>query len=290
MIHASGLTKHFKVKNHIVEAVTSLDMHVEAGELVALLGPNGAGKSTTLRMLTTLLRPTAGTAQVVGLDVRKDPRGVRSRIGYVGQGNAAGHNHRARDELYTQARAYGMPRRAAKARVDELCTSLELDSVADRVVSSLSGGQRRRLDIAMGLVHTPKLLFFDEPSTGLDPQSRANVHDHIRGLRDRYGTTILFTTHYLDEADRLAQRVIVIDHGRVIADETPARLKAEHSGDRITLTFADEDDARLAMSYGFGIEPPHVTRHERTIVLVADVLLRLHRSWCDYSVSAAYLW
>jgi len=142
----------------------------------------------------------------------------------------------------------------------------------------------------MGLVHTPKLLFFDEPSTGLDPQSRANVHDHIRGLRDRYGTTILFTTHYLDEADRLAERVIVIDHGRVIADETPARLKAEHSGDRITLTFADEDDARLAMSYGFGIEPPHVTRHERTIVLVADVPLRLHRSWCDYSVSAAYLW
>ncbi|WP_132125133.1 ATP-binding cassette domain-containing protein [Actinocrispum wychmicini] len=237
MIHTNGLTRHFVVKNETVTAVAGLDLHVEPGELVALLGPNGAGKSTTLRMLTTLLAPTSGTARVAGYDVVTHQRGVRSRIGYIGQGNGAGHSQHGRDELVGQGRAYGMTKATAKARADELIESLDLAAVADRMVSSLSGGQRRRLDIAMGLIHSPALLFLDEPSTGLDPQNRANLQDHIRRLRAEHGTTIVLTTHYLDEADQLAERVIVIDHGKLIADDTPARLKAEHARDRITLTF-----------------------------------------------------
>jgi ABC-2 type transport system ATP-binding protein len=253
MIHTRGLTRHFTVKKETVQAVRDLDLHVESGELVALLGPNGAGKSTTLRMLTTLLAPTSGTAEVAGYDVATDPRGVRGRIGYIGQGNGAGHNQRGRDELVSHGRAYGMSAAAARARAAELIASLDLEGVADRVVSSLSGGQQRRLDIAMGLIHAPELLFLDEPSTGLDPQNRANLQEHIRRLRAEHGTTIVLTTHYLDEADQLAERVVVIDHGRIIADDTPARLKADHAGDRISLQFAGEHDARRAITHVLGI-------------------------------------
>ena len=249
MIRAHGLTRHFAVRKETIEAVRGVDLHVEAGEMVALLGPNGAGKSTTLRMLTTLLPPTSGSAEVAGCDVERDARGVRRRIGYIGQGNGAGHSQRGRDELISQGRAYGMSVRAARARADELVASLGLGAVVDRVVSSLSGGQRRRLDIAMGLIHAPVLLFLDEPSTGLDPQNRANLQAHIRALRAEHDTTVVLTTHYLDEADQLAERVIVIDHGRIIADDTPARLKADHAGDRITVTFAHEGDARRALAH-----------------------------------------
>ncbi|ALG15345.1 ATP-binding cassette domain-containing protein [Kibdelosporangium phytohabitans] len=269
MIETSGLTRHFTVRAETVEAVKGLDLRVETGELVALLGPNGAGKSTTLRMLTTLLAPTSGTARVAGFDVRAQQREVRSRIGYIGQGNGAGHTQRGRDELVSQGRAYGMSTSAARARAGELVESLDLTAVADRVVSKLSGGQRRRLDIAMGLIHAPALLFLDEPSTGLDPQNRANLQDHIRRLRADHGTTIVLTTHYLDEADSLAERVIVIDHGNVIADDTPARLKAEHAGDRITLTFDNATQAeRVIGHHALGIaEGAHVTRSGPQVVL-----------------------
>jgi ABC-2 type transport system ATP-binding protein len=240
MIETHGLTKHFKD----VKAVDGIDLAVRPGELVALLGPNGAGKSTTLRMLTTLIPPTAGTAAVAGFDVVKQQRDVRRRIGYIGQGNGAGHSQRGRDELISQGRAYGMPVREARARAAELIDSLDLAEVADRTVSTLSGGQRRRLDIAMGLIHEPAILFLDEPSTGLDPQNRANLQEHILRLRAKRETTIVLTTHYLDEADSMAERVIVVDHGRVIADDTPERLKAKHVGDRIVLGF---DTAGAAM-------------------------------------------
>lgn len=246
MIRAQALTRQFTSKKQTVEAVRELDLHVEEGELVALLGPNGAGKSTTLRMLTTLLRPTSGTAEVAGHDVVTDPRGVRRHIGYIGQGNGAGHSQRARDELVGQGRAYGLSAAAARTRAATLIESLDLGAVADRVVSTLSGGQRRRLDIAMGLIHAPEVLFLDEPSTGLDPQNRANLADHVLRLRAEHGTTMVLTTHYLEEADQLAERVIVIDHGRVIADDTPARLKAAHAGDRISLRFDHEHDASRA--------------------------------------------
>jgi ABC-2 type transport system ATP-binding protein len=220
IISARGLTRAFGD----VEAVRGLDLEVREGELVAFLGPNGAGKSTSLRMLTTLLAPTSGSAVVAGHDVVREPEGVRRQIGYVGQGNGAGQQHRVRDELITQARAYGAP----PERADELLEALELEELADRKAMTLSGGQRRRLDVALGLVHRPRLLFLDEPSTGLDPQSRAHLWEHILGVREQTGMTIFVTTHYLDEADAMAERVLVMDHGRVIADDTPETLKAAH--------------------------------------------------------------
>lgn len=243
MIRTRGLTKHFRVKKETVEAVRGVDIEVEKGELVAFLGPNGAGKTTTLRMLTTLLTPTSGTATVAGVDVRTEPALVRHRIGYVGQGNGGGHSQRAKDELVTQGRAYGMSRADAGARADELLASLELGSLGRRNVGTLSGGQRRRLDVAMGLMHRPELMFLDEPSTGLDPHNRANLWEHIERMRAQSGTTILLTTHYLDEADSRAERVLVIDHGRVIAEGSPAELKARLAGDAIVLGTVDEESA-----------------------------------------------
>ncbi|HET6320237.1 MAG TPA: ATP-binding cassette domain-containing protein [Chloroflexota bacterium] len=271
MIATRGLSRTFKANGQIVEAVRGLDLEVHAGELVAFLGPNGAGKSTSLRMLTTLLRPTAGSAVVAGHDVLRNPSGVRSRIGYIGQGNGAGHLHRAMDELVTQGRAYGMSGRAALARASELLESLGLEGLGNRLVSSLSGGQRRRLDIAMGLMHRPDLLFLDEPSTGLDPQNRVNLAEHIRRLRAEQQTTIFFTTHYMDEADQLAERVIVIDHGQVIADDTPEALKAELAGDLITLTVKPAEARRTAELATMAIGPRDIDVAHGTIRLrVAD--------------------
>ena len=243
MIRTRDLTKHFRVGRETVEAVRGIDIDVAAGELVALLGPNGAGKSTTLRMLTTLLEPTSGTAVVAGRDVRAEPAEVRRRNGFVGQGPGAGEDQRAGEELYTQGLLYGLDRATAGARTAELLDMLELSGAADREVTKLSGGQRRRLDIAMGLIHRPPLLFLDEPSTGLDPHSRANLWDHIARLRAEFGTTIVLTTHYLDEADEAAERVLVIDHGRVIADGTADELKGGVSGDLVTFTVADAEAA-----------------------------------------------
>ncbi|MCY9786057.1 ATP-binding cassette domain-containing protein [Nocardiopsis sp. EMB25] len=245
MIHTRELTRTFRVGKRTVEAVRGVDIDVGEGEFVALLGPNGAGKSTTLRMLTTLLEPTSGTASVAGHDVRAEPTEVRRRIGFVGQGHGAGDDQRVRDELHTQGLLYGLDRRTARSRTGELLDLLELDEAADRVVTALSGGQRRRLDIAMGLIHRPGLLFLDEPSTGLDPQSRANLWEHVARLRGEFGTTVVVTTHYLEEADGAAERVLVIDHGRVIADGGADELKSRVSGDLVVFTTEDGAAADL---------------------------------------------
>jgi ABC-2 type transport system ATP-binding protein len=245
VILTRGLSRHFTRHKTTVEAVRGLDLEVHPGELVALLGPNGAGKSTTLRMLTTLIEPSSGTAEVAGHDVVRERREVRRNIGYVGQGNGAGHAQRGRDELVSQGRAFGLSRAAAYARAEELLAAFDLTEHAMRPVSTLSGGQRRRLDVAIGLVHTPRLLFLDEPSTGLDPQNRANFQEQVRRLHDEKGTTIVLTTHYLEEADAIADRVVVVDHGRVIADDTASRLKSS-LGDLITLGFSDEAAAVVA--------------------------------------------
>lgn len=248
MIETKALTKHFSQGKNLVEAVKGVTLDVAEGELVALLGPNGAGKSTTLRMLTTLLEPTSGGARIAGFDVSDARSEVRSRLGYVGQGNGAGHNQRVRDELVTQGLCYGMSKPDSQVRADELLGDLELADLGTRKVSTLSGGQRRRLDIALGLVHRPPLLFLDEPTTGMDPQSRANLWDHILRLRREMGTTIVLTTHYLEEADSMAERVIVIDEGTVIADNTAAALKADLAGDHLSLTFETEEAAAVAAS------------------------------------------
>jgi ABC-2 type transport system ATP-binding protein len=241
MIHTERLTRHFVSKKETIEAVKGVDIDVAAGELVAFLGPNGAGKSTTLRMLTTLLPPTSGKAWVAGASITTEPALVRSRIGYIGQGDGAGHGFRVMDELVTQGQFYGMNASDSHTRAKELTKTLDLTSLEKRRVSTLSGGQRRRLDIALGLMHRPGLLFLDEPSTGMDPHNRANLWEHINGLRDRQETTIVLTTHYLEEADSHAERVLVIDHGEIIANDTAANLKATLAGDRITVTVDGSD-------------------------------------------------
>jgi len=248
VISSHGLTRRFTVKKQVVEAVTDLSIDVRRGELVAFLGPNGAGKSTSLRMLTTLIPPTSGTATVAGHDILTDPAGVRSRIGYVGQGSSGSFAQRVRDELLSQGAFYGLGRRERTERTDELIASLDLTDVASRSVQQLSGGQKRRLDVALGLVHAPEVLFLDEPSTGLDPQSRANLWEHVLTLRAQHGTTVFLTTHYLEEADRYAERVMVMDSGRVIADDTAAALKADLAGDAITLVLDDETQLPVARS------------------------------------------
>ncbi|TDW18002.1 ATP-binding cassette domain-containing protein [Kribbella kalugense] len=248
MISIRSLTRDFVVsRTETVHAVRGISLDVEPGELVAVLGPNGAGKTTTLRMLTTLITPTSGTATVAGYDVTRQPSQVRRRIGYVGQGNGAGHSQRVGDELVGQGVIYGLDRRAAGLRADELLDALELRELAQRKVADLSGGQRRRLDVAMGLVHAPSLLFLDEPSTGLDPQNRANLWDHILRMREQHAMTIVLTTHYLDEADSMAERVVVVDHGEVIADDTASSLKAKLAGDRLALTVAPDNLSQLTI-------------------------------------------
>ncbi len=240
IIEARGLGRVFKTRRGVVEAVASVDLTVGRGEIVGFLGPNGAGKTTTLRMLTTLLRPSTGTATVVGCDLIGDPVGVRRAIGYVPQavGSAGGGsdpNSSVREELVLQGRLYRKPAAEASRRADLLVEQLDLAGLERRLTKTLSGGQRRRLDIALGLAHSPQVIFLDEPSTGLDPQSRSNLWDHIRRLREDLGTTVFLSTHYLDEADALCDRVLVIDNGKVVAEGRPEELKRRVSGDIITL-------------------------------------------------------
>jgi len=248
IIEAKGLARTFRSRRRTVEAVRGVDLTVSEGEIVGFLGPNGAGKTTTLRMFTTLLRPTAGSATVAGADLLADPVGVRSRIGYVPQGIGAstggGSDPSAKvaEELAFQAQLYRVPARDIPGRVALLTSQLDLAGLEDRLVKTLSGGQRRRLDIALGLVHSPQLVFLDEPTTGLDPQSRSNLWEHIRKLRQELGTTVFLTTHYLDEADALCDRVLVIDHGQIVAEGTPEALKRRISGDVITLSVSGDLD------------------------------------------------
>ncbi|WP_345036412.1 ATP-binding cassette domain-containing protein [Georgenia daeguensis] len=249
IISSRGLRKEFRGPGgRTVVAVSDLTMDVEPGAITAFLGPNGAGKSTSLRMLTTLLEPTSGTATVCGHDVAREPAQVRARIGYIGQKNGAGQYQRVRDELLSQGAFYGLGRAETRRRADELVEALGLGEVADRQTLKLSGGQRRRVDIALGLIPGPGLLFLDEPSTGLDPQSRANLWEHILRLRERYGMTLLLTTHYLDEADQFAERVMVMDHGELIADDTAPRLKATLAGDRITVVVDGDPAGAVAIA------------------------------------------
>jgi len=235
MIRARGLARRFRSQNRTVEAVRGVDLDVAPGELVGFLGPNGAGKTTTLRMLTTLLKPTSGTAEVAGCDLLRDPVGVRRRIGYVAQGGGTAPDTRVGEELEFQARLYRLDPATARRRTTELLERLDLAGLEQRLVQTLSGGQRRRLDIAMGLVHDPRLVFLDEPTAALDPQSRANLWQHIRTLNAEHGTTIFLTTHYLEEADALCDRVLVIDHGRIVATGSPEELKRKVSGDAVAL-------------------------------------------------------
>ncbi|HEY6492978.1 MAG TPA: ATP-binding cassette domain-containing protein [Trebonia sp.] len=234
-IHVTGLRKSFRTGGATVQAVNGIDLTVAAGEIFGLLGPNGAGKTTTLRILTTLLPADAGTARVAGADVLSEPGLVRRRIGYVGQLGGADKDGTGRENLVLAGRLYGLSAAAARRRCAELTAVFDLGELADRSVRTYSGGQRRRLEVALGIMHRPRVLFLDEPTTGLDPQNRANLWEQLRLLRDA-GTTIFLTTHYLDEADQLSDRVAIVDHGRVIALGRPEELKQRYSGDTIAVT------------------------------------------------------
>ncbi|HET7420482.1 MAG TPA: ATP-binding cassette domain-containing protein [Candidatus Dormibacteraeota bacterium] len=249
MIETRGLRRVFKTRQKQVEAVAGVDLNVRRGEIFGFLGPNGAGKTTTLRMLATLLPPSGGTARVAGCDLATQPARIRERIGYVGQAGGADREITGRTELVFQGRLYGMSVAAASRRAEELLSMLELDAAADRKVGTYSGGQKRRLDIGLGLVHDPQLLFLDEPTTGLDPQSRARVWDEVRSMHDR-GTTVFLTTHYLDEADALCDRVAIIDYGRIVAEGTPDELKRAIAGDVVTLSVAGEQEQALDLLRG----------------------------------------
>jgi ABC-2 type transport system ATP-binding protein len=244
VIETHGLRRVFKTRARIVEAVAGVDLTVKPGEIFGFLGPNGAGKTTTLRMLSTLMPPSGGTARVAGCDLLSQSGEIRNRIGYVGQAGGADREITGRRELVFQGRLYGMSSESARKRAAELIEMLELEVCADRAGSTYSGGQKRRLDIGLGLVHNPQLLFLDEPTTGLDPQSRARVWDEVRRMHDR-GTTVFLTTHYLDEADALCDRIAIIDYGKIVAEGTPEELKRAVAGDVVTLSEADDQQRAL---------------------------------------------
>ncbi|MBV9607509.1 MAG: ATP-binding cassette domain-containing protein, partial [Solirubrobacterales bacterium] len=269
MIEAEGLGKRFKTRAGVVDAVRRVDIAVRPGEIVGFLGPNGAGKTTTLRMLTTLLAPDAGNATVAGHDLRREPVAVRRRIGYVPQRGSTTPQALVGEELVDHGRLHGLSRAEAEARGRSLLERLDLDGTWERPTGSLSGGQRRRLDIALGLINEPPLLFMDEPSTGLDPQSRANLWSHIRELRDGDGVTVFLTTHYLDEADALSDRILVIDHGSIVAEGTPSELKANVSGDRVSLRLPDAGSLAPARELAAAIQDATLLRAEGDLIDVS---------------------
>jgi ABC-2 type transport system ATP-binding protein len=231
-IEARDLHKTYAGK---VAALNGVSFDVPRGTVFGLLGPNGAGKSTTVRILTTLSSADSGAARVAGFDVARDPGRVRRSIGVVGQASGVDPNATGRENLLLQGRLFGMRAHALRERVTELLTMLGLTEAADRLVSTYSGGMARRLDIALGLIHRPQVLFLDEPTTGLDPEVRAAIWDEIARLAHDEGLTILLTTHYLEEADRLAANLAIIDRGQVVAQGTPDGLKAELHGDALTI-------------------------------------------------------
>ena len=237
-----------------VQAVDGVSIDVHGGEIFGFLGPNGAGKTTTLRMLTTLLSIDGGTAEVAGFDVARHPHEVRSRIGYVSQLGGADDLATGRENLVLQGRLYGGDLASVTERTELLMDLLDLGEFADRRVRTYSGGQRRRLDVALGIVHRPEVLFLDEPSTGLDPQNRANLWDHVRGLREQ-GTTIFLTTHYLEEADALCDRLVIMDHGVIVTEGTPAELKRQVAGESVELTLRPGSDEGRRASLALESQP-----------------------------------
>ncbi|MEV5429835.1 ATP-binding cassette domain-containing protein [Streptomyces sp. NPDC052701] len=230
IISTAGLARTFQTARGPVEAVRGIDLTVREGEILGFLGPNGAGKTTTLRMLTTLLAPTGGAATVAGCDLATDPAGVRRACGYVAQSGGVDPQITVREELVTQGRLYRLTKAQAVSRAEELARDLGLADLLERKCAALSGGQRRRLDIAMALTHRPKVLFLDEPTTGLDPGGRADLWDLVRRLRDEHRTTVFLTTHHLDEADALSDRLVIVDRGVVAAEGTPSALKLRYGG------------------------------------------------------------
>jgi ABC-2 type transport system ATP-binding protein len=256
-VEAEGLEREFKGG---IRAVDGVDLAVERGEVYGFLGPNGAGKSTTVRMLTTLLRPTGGRARVAGHDLLADPAGVRRSIGVALQDAAIDPYMTGRELLHLQAVLHGFDRATGRRRAVELLERVDLVAAADRRVGTYSGGMRRRLDLALALVHAPEVLFLDEPTTGLDPTSRATLWEEVRRLNTESGTTVFLTTQYLEEADQLAGRVGIIDGGRIVAEGTPRALKAEVGDPTLEIALDEGADAAGAAAALAPFGPPVPSR------------------------------
>jgi len=244
-VDVKNIKKTFKTKQDTVEAVKDVSFEVKKGEIFGLLGPNGAGKSTTILMLTTLLQVTGGQAKILDLDVAKDDKLVREKIGVALQDTGIDNLLTGRELFFTTARLWGFSKKDSETRTNELLELVGLTEAADRRVKTYSGGMKRRLDLGLSLVNSPEVLFLDEPTTGLDPGSRRVLWDEIKRLRDS-GVTIILTTQYLEEADELADRIAIIDEGLEVAEGTSDELKASIGGDVITLSFNSEREVTLA--------------------------------------------
>jgi ABC-2 type transport system ATP-binding protein len=285
MIETSGLVKRYGK----IVALSGLDLAVPKGRVLGLLGPNGAGKTTAIRILTTLLEPDEGTATVAGIDVRSDPHKVRERIGLSGQNAAVDEHLTGYENLNMVARLYHLGRKRSRERARELLERFELNEAGDRPVKTYSGGMRRRLDLAAALVAEPDVFFLDEPTTGLDPRSRAHMWQTIQELV-RGGATGLLTTQYMEEADHLAEDVVVIDHGRVIAQGTPDQLKAQIGGERVETVLENPADVppATAIFSGFAIGDVQVEENSRTLTAAveggADVLRHILQRLADANI------
>ena len=268
-IEAEGLVKVYRSRKNEVRALDGVDLEVEEGTVLGLLGPNGAGKTTTVRILATLLRADAGTARVAGLDVVRDAQAVRRTIGLSGQYAAVDENLTGRENLWMFGRLYQLSNAEARTRADELLERFLLDEAADRVAKTYSGGMRRRLDLASALIGRPRLLFLDEPTTGLDPRSRLGMWDVIRA-QVREGATLLLTTQYLEEADELANEIAVVDKGRIIARGTSDQLKSQVGGERIEVVVHELGNLSRAAQLLAPDGHSTAEEHTRRLTIAAD--------------------
>ena len=267
-VEAEGLVKVFRSRKNEVRALDGVDLEVREGTVLGLLGPNGAGKTTTVRILATLLKPTAGTARVAGFDVLREPQSVRKAIGLSGQYAAVDENLTGRENLWMFGRLYHLSNAEARVRADELLERFQLDEAANRVAKTYSGGMRRRLDLAAALIGKPRLLFLDEPTTGLDPRSRLGMWDVIRA-QVREGATLLLTTQYLEEADELATEIAVVDKGKIIARGTADELKSQVGGERIEVVIHEPAELPRAAQLLAPDSSATVEEHMRRITIAA---------------------
>src|SRR5450756_19096 len=274
-IETKDLVKRFED----VEAVKGINLEIEEGELFGLLGPNGAGKTTTISMLCTIVRPTSGSATIYGHDVRKESDTVRGLIGIVFQDPSLDDNLTGRENLDFHGRLYKVPRGEIAGRINDLLELVELSDKADVIVKKYSGGMKRRLEIARGLLHHPKVLFLDEPTLGLDPQTRRHIWEYIGRLNREKQITMILTTHYMDEADQLCDRIAIVDHGKIVAMDTPDNLKHDVGGDVVIMTVPNGGEQLKAK-----LEPvsythlrAHETRHDLVCRLLLEKKKRSHR-------------